>query len=123
MTENLLEWRNIILRRGIAEEDKGEYRLLAGSSGNAQRRKIRKEVKVAEKIYTLEELTKMVNEHRKALDMLVGVTEKIVKAQHQAIDQLFAELIKRDPDFFPSKSGQPWEAVQKGNAAIKRMEG
>ncbi|GAI27216.1 unnamed protein product [marine sediment metagenome] len=45
------------------------------------------------------------------------------KAQHQAIDRLFAELIKRDPAFFPSKSGQPWEAIQKGTAVIKRMEG
>jgi hypothetical protein len=45
------------------------------------------------------------------------------KAQHQAIDRLFAELIKRDPNFFPSKSGQPWEACKKGNAVIKRMEG
>ncbi len=46
-----------------------------------------------------------------------------LKAQHQAIDRLFAELIKRDPNFFPSKSGQPWEACKKGNAVIKRMEG
>lgn len=45
------------------------------------------------------------------------------KAQHQAIDRLFAELVKCDPDFFPSKSGQPWEACKKGNAVIKRMEG
>lgn len=45
------------------------------------------------------------------------------KTQHQAIDRLFAELIKRDPNFFPSKSGQPWEAVQKGNAAIAKAEG
>ena len=40
------------------------------------------------------------------------------EAQHQAIDRLFAQLIRLDPDFFPSKSGQPWEAVQKGNTAI-----
>ncbi|MBA7670191.1 hypothetical protein ES703_78336 [subsurface metagenome] len=55
-----------------------------------------------------------------------GVTSdalEALKAQHQAIDRLFAELIKRDPDFFPSKSGQPWEACKKGNAVIKRMEG
>lgn len=55
-----------------------------------------------------------------------GVTSdalEALKAQHQAIDRLFAELIKRDPNFFPSKSGQPWEACKKGNAVIKRMEG
>ncbi|GAJ08764.1 unnamed protein product, partial [marine sediment metagenome] len=28
-----------------------------------------------------------------------------------------------DPDFFPSKSGQPWEAAKKGSAVIKRMKG
>jgi len=55
-----------------------------------------------------------------------GVTSDLLeacKAQHQAIDRLFAELIERDPAFFPSKSGQPWEAIQKGTAVIKRMEG
>lgn len=42
------------------------------------------------------------------------------KMQHDAIDRLFAELIRRDETFFPSKSGQPWEAVLKGNAAIAK---
>lgn len=45
------------------------------------------------------------------------------KAQHEAIDILFAMLIARDPKFFPSKSGKPWGAVQLGNAAIKEAEG
>lgn len=45
------------------------------------------------------------------------------KAQHQAIDRLFAELIKRDETFFPSKSGQPWEAVVKSNTTIAKAEG
>lgn len=45
------------------------------------------------------------------------------KAQHEAIDLLFAKLTQLDPNFFPSKSGQPWEAVQLGNAAIKMAEG
>ncbi|MBA7602296.1 hypothetical protein ES703_09384 [subsurface metagenome] len=53
-----------------------------------------------------------------ALDLLGAC-----KAQHQAIDRLFAELIKRDETFFPSKSGQPWEAVEEGNAAIAKAEG
>jgi len=44
-----------------------------------------------------------------------------LKAQHQAIDRLFAELIQRDSNFFPSKSGQPWEAAQKGNALIQKL--
>ncbi len=45
------------------------------------------------------------------------------KAQHDAIDLLFAKLIQLDPNFFPSKSGQPWAAVQQGNAAIKKTQG
>lgn len=44
------------------------------------------------------------------------------KAQHQAIDRLFAELIKRDKTFFPSKSGQPWEAVVKAKDLITMIE-
>lgn len=45
------------------------------------------------------------------------------KGQHEAIDRLFAELIMRDEKFFPSKSGRPWEAVQKGNEVIHKAEG
>lgn len=45
------------------------------------------------------------------------------KAQHNAIDMLFALLLSKDPNFFPSKSGQPWEALIKGNKAIKKAEG
>ena len=54
-----------------------------------------------------------------------GITSDLLeacKAQHQAIDRLFAELIKRDPDFFPSKSGQPWEAVVQAKAVIDKAE-
>ncbi|KKL20954.1 hypothetical protein LCGC14_2450300 [marine sediment metagenome] len=45
------------------------------------------------------------------------------KAQHDAIDLLFAKLIQLDPTFYPSKSGQPWAALQQGNAAIKKTKG
>ena len=45
------------------------------------------------------------------------------KAQHHAIDLLFARLIQLDPTFFPSKSGQPWEATVKGKEAIDKAEG
>lgn len=44
-----------------------------------------------------------------------------LKAQHEAIDRLFAQLIERDNDFRPSKSGQPWEAARKGNAIIQKL--
>jgi len=46
-----------------------------------------------------------------------------LKAQHQAIDLLFAMLILRDKTFFPSKSGQPWEAIIEGNKALAKAEG
>ena len=42
------------------------------------------------------------------------------KAQHEAIDRLFARLVKLDPTFFPSKSGQPWEALVQGNSALEK---
>lgn len=47
---------------------------------------------------------------------------KACKAQHEAIDLLFAMLIKLDPQFFPSRSGKPWEALVQGNEAIKLAE-
>jgi hypothetical protein len=54
------------------------------------------------------------------------------KAQHQAIDILFAMLIRETAErtsfieaklFFPSKSGLPWDAMIEGNAAIAKAEG
>lgn len=47
------------------------------------------------------------------------------KAQREAIDTLFAMLITLTKDhephcFFPSKSGQPWEALVQGNAAVAK---
>ena len=44
------------------------------------------------------------------------------KAQHDAIDLLFARLIALDPEFLPSKSGKPWEALLLAATAIKRAE-
>jgi hypothetical protein len=51
------------------------------------------------------------------------------QAQHEALDRLFAMLIvltrEHTPDdvFFPTKSGQPWEACQMGVAAIDKAGG
>lgn len=45
------------------------------------------------------------------------------KAQHEAIDLLFAMLIVQSPPgktFYPSKSGKPWEALVAGNAALRK---
>ncbi len=44
------------------------------------------------------------------------------KAQHKALDILFAMLIQKDEGFLPSKSGQPWEAIVEGDKAIKEAE-
>lgn len=43
------------------------------------------------------------------------------KAQHDAIDWLMAQLIIKDPTFFPTKS-PVWLTLVKGNAAIKKAE-
>lgn len=40
------------------------------------------------------------------------------KAQHEAIDRLFAVLISNLPMYLPSESGQPWDALKQGNTAI-----
>lgn len=47
---------------------------------------------------------------------------KALNAQHDAIDILFAMLIERDPKFFPSKSGKPWDAMVLGNNALARWK-
>lgn len=56
-------------------------------------------------------------------DELIQELLEACKAQHEAIDRLFALLIEKVPEFYPSKSGQPWEAVLKGNAAIAKAMG
>ncbi|MBA7692278.1 hypothetical protein ES703_100841 [subsurface metagenome] len=59
------------------------------------------------------------------MDNFTEVVQELLeacKAQHDAIDRLFAELIQRDKRFFPSKSGRPWEAVVQGNKAVARAE-
>jgi len=45
----------------------------------------------------------------------------VLKSQHQALDRLFAEVIQRDDNFFPSDSGQPWEALQEGIVLIQKL--
>lgn len=45
------------------------------------------------------------------------------EAQHEAIDILFAMLIEARTGFLPTKSGKPWEACLKGNAAIAKATG
>lgn len=45
-----------------------------------------------------------------------------LKAQQKAIDILFAKLIELDKTFFPSKSGQPWEAIIQGKKALAKVD-
>jgi hypothetical protein len=48
-----------------------------------------------------------------------------LKAQHEAIDMLFATLIAKtmraEKPFYPSESGKPWEALLAGKAAIESV--
>jgi len=73
-------------------------------------------------VHHLKELEKLREEVKQPLITAAPELLEACKAQHQAIDILFAKLIQLDKTFFPSKSGQPWEAVVKGNAAITKAE-
>lgn len=53
----------------------------------------------------------------RAIDLL-----PVLKAQHAAIDELMARLIKLDPKFLPTKSGAPWSAIIDRYHAIKTLE-
>lgn len=63
-----------------------------------------------------------VNAHLMRLLSLVPQMLKALKAQHEAIDRLFAMLIAKtmhsEHPFYPSESGQPWEAIQAGKAML-----
>jgi hypothetical protein len=58
-------------------------------------------------------------------DALVAQLLAALRAQHEAIDRLFAMLIAKtmyaEKPFYPSESGQPWEAMLAGKAAIEAM--
>lgn len=53
---------------------------------------------------------------------LIQEMYEALKAQHDAIDTLFALLIMADKHFLPSLSGKPWEALVQGNKAIAKAE-
>lgn len=66
--------------------------------------------------------TEAVNAH------LASKTPQLVaalRAQHEAIDRLFAMLVAKtlhaQEPFYPSESGQPWEAMQAGKAAVESV--
>ena len=62
----------------------------------------------------MDERLKMITDLRLAVDGLLLAA----KMQHDAIDKLFSEVVKRDRKYQPSASGLPWEAMLKANAAI-----
>lgn len=68
-------------------------------------------------------MSKMGEELEKRLDENKYELYYACKEQHEAIDMLFARLIGLDGEFFPSKSGQPWEACVNGNNVIAKIEG
>jgi exonuclease VII small subunit len=70
-------------------------------------------------------------ERRPSVDQRSTVNQELLeaaRAQHNAIDILFARLImlsgRHTPEepFFPSTSGLPWEAMMRGQAAIEAAE-
>ena len=46
----------------------------------------------------------------------------VLKAQHDAIDSLFALAISLDRKFMPTKSGHVWDVCLAGNELIKKLE-
>lgn len=79
-----------------------------------------------------EEFCDALNEAREmALRSIGGVNDElleVVKAQHNAMDTLFAQLIiltrRHTPEeqYFPSKSGMVWEAMMRGHGIIQRAQ-
>lgn len=59
-------------------------------------------------------------QRRAAMNDLEKELIEACKAQHRAIDILFAMLATAKPDFLPSKSGEPWDAAQKGHAVLRK---
>ena len=59
-------------------------------------------------------------EHEANARLIAAAPDLLVVAEeyHTALDLLFSKLIVLDPTFFPSQSGQPWDAVVKGHAVI-----
>ena len=68
-------------------------------------------------------MSKMGEELERRLDKNKYELWEACKAQHNAIDLLFAKLIMLDRNFFPSKSGEPWEATVRGHEVLAKIEG
>lgn len=47
---------------------------------------------------------------------------EVCKNAHEAINSLFTMLITKDEKFLPSKSGQPWNALQQCKKTIEELE-
>ncbi len=99
-------------------ETTGERKLYAGVAAGLDQQADEQEILSWGNKVNLGMLGSLLARAKKEPDLL-----EACKAQHDAIDLLFAKLIQLDPNFFPSKSGQPWAALQQGNAAIKKAKG
>ena len=65
-------------------------------------------------------------EEAKANANLISAAPDLLEAcelQQRALDVLFAKLIRMDEDFRPTKSGLPWDAIEKGMKAVKKAKG
>lgn len=61
------------------------------------------------------------NRNTRAVNNFEPLLEALKEA-HKAIDILFSQRIAMDANFFPSKSGQPWDAIKLANQVIKSAE-
>lgn len=59
-------------------------------------------------------IIKACRHHQKLVD--------VVEKQHKAIDSLLTLASSTSPEFMPSKSGKPWEALLAGNRLIAEIE-
>ena len=66
--------------------------------------------------------TTFLDYERGRLEELAPEMFETIKQQHEAIDRLFALLIEKTKDFYPSKSGQPWDACVMGSNIIKKLK-
>ena len=64
-----------------------------------------------------ESAARRVAEH--AAGEIKELTEAL-SACHSAIDTLFAQRIANDPDFYPSRSGAPWDAIVQASKALQK---
>ena len=80
-------------------------------------------IEVEGKKYFEASYLELANKNTQRAKETVAILLSACRAQHDAIDRLFARLVLAEPGFFPSQSGQPWAALVEGNKAIREANG